>query len=131
MIATALLNPPSSRRPFCCLLAFEIVHALHCVAHVLVSRLHVVRLLQLIRGQERPDLAHGSIDHTLRFFHRLLVDGDELRLRLIENGLDLCLLVRREIQSLGKVVQRVTVVPASWTPMATMRLGYGYTGAGD
>jgi hypothetical protein len=62
----------------------RVVHFLHRVAHVLPRFLHVIEFLLLIRRQERPDLRHCFVHDRVGFFHRVLVNGDDLRPGLID-----------------------------------------------
>ena len=79
---------------------------LHRVVHVLTRFLQRVELGLLVRRQNRTDLRHRFVENGLCFLHRVLVDGDDLWPRLIEQRLDLGLLVRRQVQRLGQVLHR-------------------------
>jgi len=80
------------------------VQFLHRVPHVLTSFLERVELGLLLRRQHRANLRHGFVDDRLSFLHRILVDGADLRTRLIDQWLDLGLLVSCQIQRLGQVL---------------------------
>jgi len=60
-----------------------------------------VEFLLLIRRQDRPNLRQRAVDYGSRFLHRLLMNGGDLRSGLINNGLDLRLLISRQVQLVG------------------------------
>jgi hypothetical protein len=83
-------------------------------AQILARFLQVVEFLLLTCVEQRTDLRHGAVHYRLCFLHRILVDGHDLRLGLIEDRLDLCLLIRREVQRFGQVFERKSMpVPAA------------------
>ena len=77
---------------------------LHRVAHFLVRfshlracRLHIVELLLLFCSQQRTNLRHGVIHDRLGLLHRILMNGDDLWLGLIEDRLNLGLLITGQV----------------------------------
>jgi len=103
------------------------VHFLHCIVHVLPGLLLGVEFLLLIGIEQRTNLGVRILDYGLRFLHRILVNGDELRLGLIEDRLHFCLLVGGEIQRLGQMLKsKFMPLPAAGT-RAIMGLGNGET----
>src|SRR3954465_7326436 len=97
-VTIASRPPPPYRNPrhraaFSYLLVLDVVHALHGVAHVFVRLTHVISLLLLFWRQQRSDLRHRVIHNRLRLLHRVLVNCDQLRFRLIEDRLNLGLLI--------------------------------------
>ena len=88
-------------------------------AHLFVRGLHVIKLFLLFRGEQRPDLRHGGIHHGFGFLHRFLVDRLDLRFGLIENRLNLGLLIRRQVQRLGHMLEVISVTVPSM-PTATL-----------
>lgn len=95
------------------------VELLHRVAQVLARFLERVELGLLVLRQERPDLRHRFVDDGLSFLHRILVDGHDLRPRLIEQRFHFRLLIRREVQRFGQVFHRKSMsVAAVATPTA-------------
>jgi hypothetical protein len=116
-IATAP-EPAAPVRRFSRLFVLNVVKLLHRAAHLFVRCAHIVRFLLLFRRQNRPDLSHRVIDDSFGLLHRFLVDLDQLRFSLIEDRLNLGLLVRRQVQRFGHVLERVSPVPAT---MAAMR----------
>ena len=71
------------------------------IHHVLMRFLDRIELLLLISREQRPNLGQRAVHDRLRFLHRLLMNGSDLRFGLIEDWLNLGLLVRCQIQLLG------------------------------
>ena len=91
-----------------------------------MSFAHVIEFLLLFRREQGPDLRHRFIHHRFCFLHRLLVDGDDLRFGLIENGLGFRLLIRCQFQCFGHMLKRIAVtVPAATATVAVFRLRNG------
>ena len=57
-----------------------------------------IKLRLLISVQQRPNLRQCAAHYCLHLLHRLLMNGNDLRFRRIEDRLDLRLLVSREVQ---------------------------------
>jgi hypothetical protein len=96
------------------LFALRGVQFLDRVHQVMVRLLQVIQFLLLIRIEQRPDLRHRAVDHRLCFLHCILVDGGDLRPGLIDDRLDLRLLISREIQRFGQMLQGKSMpVPAA------------------
>ena len=108
-----LFSPTEAR-----LFLHRFVQSLHGVAHVLMGFLQVVEFLLLVRRQDRTDLRHRFVDDRMRLLHRILMNGDDLRPGLIDERLNFCLLIRREVQRLGQMSQRKSVAMAMPTPKA-------------
>ena len=89
------------------LLRPRFVHFLRRVQHVFVRFLQRIELGLLFRRQERADLRRGVIDHAFGFLDRFLMDGLKLRFRLVDDGSDLGLLRRSEVELLGQMLERV------------------------
>ena len=85
------------------------MHFLHRFEHVLVRFLHGIEFLLLRACQERTNLRNRAFDHRFHLLHRILMDGGDLRFRLIDNRPDFRLLIRREAKALGQVLERVGV----------------------
>ena len=68
------------------------------VHHVLMSFLNVIKLLLLIGCQQRTNLRCSAIHDRFHLLHRLLMDRGDLRFGLINDRLDLCLLIGRQVQ---------------------------------
>src|SRR5205823_8761463 len=110
--ATSRRIPKSGTQP--ALFLRGVVHLFHRVVHVLMSFLQIIGFLLLLWREQGTDLRHGTVHHRFGFLHRVLMDRDDLRLSLIENRLNLCLLIRRQIQTLGHVFERIAaVMPAA------------------
>ena len=62
-----------------------------------MSLLNGIELRLLIRRQQRTNLRRSAIHDRLHFLHRLLMDRDDLRFRLVNDRLDLCLLIGRQV----------------------------------
>jgi len=69
----------------------------------------------LICRQDWPNLRHSALNHGSHFLHRLLVNGGDLRFGRVEDGLNLGLLVGRQVQFARQVVKTecMVTVPAS------------------
>jgi hypothetical protein len=102
-----LFSPTEAR-----LFLHRFVQSLHGVTHVLTSFLQVVEFLLLVRREQRTDLRHRFVDDRMRLLHRVLVNGDDLRPGLIDERLNFCLLIRREVQRLGQMSQRKSLAMA-------------------
>src|SRR5207248_6381645 len=68
-----------------------------------------------------PDLRQRAVDDSFCFLHRLLMNGSELRFGRIDNRLNLCLLIRGQIQLLRDSLKAVAV-PASTATRARLCL---------
>ena len=69
------------------LLFLGVVHFLHRLVHVFVRLFHRIEFFLLLRGEQRTDLRAGALQDRLHLFHRFLMDGCDLRLRLIDDRL--------------------------------------------
>ena len=67
--------------------------------------LDAVEFLLLIRRQDWPNLRHSALDQSFHFLHRLLVNGGDLRLGLIKDGLNLRLLFGGKVQLIGELMK--------------------------
>ena len=94
------------------LFAFCVVKLLPGVAHFFMRCLHIVRFFLLFGSEQRPNLSHGLVHQGLRLLHRLLMDSGELRLRLIDDRLNLRLLIGSQIQRFTHLVERIAMMPA-------------------
>ena len=99
----------------------------HCIvkfllraAHLLVRFLDVVEFLLLIGREQRTNLRHRFVHYRVRFLHRFLVDGDDLRFGLVDERLDFGLLIGREIQSVSQSFKREPSRAAVRFPKAFM-----------
>jgi hypothetical protein len=79
-----------------------------------VSVVHGLQLLELIRGKDSRELLFGGLVdrlyllvHVLRGEGGVSVEGGELLVAICQDGLDLGLLVRREIELPGKSLRLV------------------------
>jgi len=106
---------------------------LHRVAHVLPRFLQVVEFLLLVRRQDRTDLRHRFVDNRMGFIHRVLVNGNDLRPRLIDQRLNLRLLLGRQVQGLGQMSHResLTLPAAVASGESAMALGESVTAKRD
>ena len=93
-IAAALFRQPK-------LLLCGVAHFFPRFAHVFAGFLECIEFLLLIRRQDRANLRACVVPDCLDFLPGILADRHDLRLSLIEDRLDLCLLVRREIEGFG------------------------------
>ncbi|MGH8094984.1 MAG: hypothetical protein ACREIF_16175 [Chthoniobacterales bacterium] len=62
-------------------------------------------MLLLVRGKEWADLRERAVLHGFHFLHRLPADAFNLRRGLVDDRLHLGLLIRREIQVLGHLLE--------------------------
>jgi len=88
--------------------------------------LDLVEFLLLIGREQRTDLRHRLVHDRMSFVHRLLVNGDDLRSGLVDQRLDLRLLIRRQVQSMGQLFKRKSpraTVPSTPTARAGLCLG--------
>ena len=105
------------------------MHFLLGIAHFLMSLLQVIEFFLLFGCEQRTDFAHGIIHHGVRLLHRVLMNGHDLRLGLIDNRLDLGLLIGREIQRFGQPLEpkcsSSAPVPTVTAPMPRVCLDEG------
>ncbi len=93
--------------------------------------LDAVEFRLLIRRQDWPNLRHSALDHGFHFLHRLLVNGGDLRFGLIKDGLNLRLLFRREVQTIGELVKTKCVPVRAPDPGPSLGLGHDKAAQGD
>ena len=75
------------------------------VHHILMRLLNGIELRLLVRIEKRPDLRQRAVHHRFRFLHRLLMNGDDLRLGCIKDRLNLGLLIRCQIQLIREMAK--------------------------
>jgi len=89
------------------LLFLGLVHFLHRLVHVFVRLFHRIEFLLLLRCEQRTDLCAGAFHDRPHLLHRFLMDGFDLRFRLIDDGLHLDLLLRGKVQALAEMLERI------------------------
>src|SRR4030095_4412518 len=89
------------------------------------------KFLLLICRQHWPNLRQGTVDYGLRFLHRLLMNGDDLRFGCVKDRLNLGLLFGSQVQFVGEPAkaERVTVRASESGP--SLRLGNDKTAQRD
>src|SRR5207245_8203137 len=107
------------------------VQLLHRATHVLARFLKRVEFLLLLGREHGTDLRHCFVDDRVRLFHRVFVNGDDLRPRLIEQRLDLRLLIGSEIQRLGQMPHRKSLAMPATVASAKFALGFSKSVAGE
>ncbi len=113
-------SPPLSGRTNLSLLLTRLMHGLHRVHHVFVRLFDRIEFHLLLRCEERADLRGGVLHHGAGLFHRFLMDGLDLGLRLVDDRRDFRLLVRRQVQLLGEMLERVAPLAMSHPAVAAV-----------
>jgi len=93
--------------------------------------LDAVEFRLLIRRQDWPNLRHSALDHGFHFLHRLLVNGGDLRFGLIKDGLNLRLLFRGQVQTIGELMKAKCVPVRAPDPGPSLGLGNDKAGQRD
>ncbi len=89
------------------------------------------RVSSVIRRQDWPNLRHSALDHGFHFLHRLLVNGGDLRFGLIKDGLNLRLLFRGQVQTIGELMKAKCVPVRAPDPGPSLGLGHDKAAQGD
>jgi len=72
-----------------------------------------------------------AVDHGFHFLHRLLVNGGDLRFGLIKDGLNLRLLFRGQVQTIGELMKAKCVPVRAPDPGPSLGLGHDKTAQRD